>query len=995
MPKRFHARGSARSTGLLLAIIVAAALGGSLVWITASSNWGVRPPKPVRGDDIGPVEPPPDIMRLPTTAGAGDPRAATPLAGTGIRVELADKADPTRRAMVIRSASIEPLEAKRYLVDRPVAWIFLRDGRCVFVAADKGRFYMPSRDQAPESGLFEGNVRVLLVDSVPADLGIEPAASQIVLEGRTASLAFDGTIGEVSTPDLLMVTGRSVDFAGRGVRVLVNELQQGIELLSVEREGRLTFYKPVDDGKAEAPATPPTSPAVADAAKPATPATPPTEPIVSRYVAVFDRDVRASDSGRLADGERLQVFFRLLDNRLPADAVGEVLFAGAGAATGAAPLPTEDGGKPGDAPPEPSIDAMGRERLGVLTWSGPLEVRSLKTDVRELERDHVFARLLAGKDESVVVSDAKAGGTAFATEVAYAATTRDLHLKGEGRQSVVVAGAGRGSIAGPEMLLNLATGVGLVGGPGEILVAPSAGTRLSWAEQADFRFVARDDRAGAELREASFTGNVEATDGVAMLQGGFVRATFDDRDGQARLSRLIITEGGSVRDDRQKARLRADAIDATFAASSGPGSDAALETVSAIGGVEAHRDGSLLTCDTLDVGMKPDAAGRTVLSTAVARGTVNFFGRDGVRAEGPLLEADAIARTVDILGEGSLVAKDSTVVRGSVLKLDETLRRLRVESPGTFEHEGAAGKEARPARVAASWTRSMVFTDTTGVLEADGDASVVWVSDALSVDKLTADTARLELEPRVAAAPTDTPDLPRAEDSSRKIMRMSATGSEAAPAKVEVRRYAAGSADLLTEPVDGGESTRRLERLFYIEGQQILGDEQTSELRIPGPGKLLLADRRAPASTSSTTPSARGTALFGWSGDFAFNRASGIADLNRDVTMKHEQADGALTELESSALSVRMSMAGTQDGDLLGADARGGVYVRSADRELRGDTLAYDAKQRTIEAQAVGENIVTLFDPTAGATYRARRLFWDLLKGRVEIREPAPIIVPR
>mgnify|MGYP001413883275 FL=1 len=135
-----------------------------------------------------------------------------------------------------------------------------------------------------------------------------------------------------------------------------------------------------------------------------------------------------------------------------------------------------------------------------------------------------------------------------------------------------------------------------------------------------------------------------------------------------------------------------------------------------------------------------------------------------------------------------------------------------------------------------------------------------------------------------------------------------------------------------------------------------------------------------------------------------YERVPGLATVRGGVKLDHapiESADKA--ELESEKLVVRFRDAESFNergmrmvrGQFMGATASGAVWERSIGKEITSDQLEYDGVARTIEAIASEGNLAQMFDPKNPTPMTARRIFWDLVKDRVEIKDAGTITIPR
>jgi hypothetical protein len=154
----------------------------------------------------------------------------------------------------------------------------------------------------------------------------------------------------------------------------------------------------------------------------------------------------------------------------------------------------------------------------------------------------------------------------------------------------------------------------------------------------------------------------------------------------------------------------------------------------------------------------------------------------------------------------------------------------------------------------------------------------------------------------------------------------------------------------------------------------------------------------------------RGDTLFSWTGSLLLKRDEGAVTLDQGVRMTHEDAGGGLTELESRRLvatfieteagaiasPAAQGSATPFAASLRTVTASGAAWMRSAGREMAGDSLAFDAANQVVTALPPPNGTVVLLDPTQGAgPVRADSLLWDLRANRVEAKGIRTIVAPR
>lgn len=1103
--------GSTRTAGLAVAAILSVAFAGLIVFYV------LRGPR-VSSAGLNGQEapPPPDIKDISKKVGNSSEQGLI-AGGDKQRVTFTDRNDPTRISGELGWDRLQPLEGKRYRIEQPRSFNYMKDGRVVYVRADQGQFVIPRQDQEPQSGTLSGHVEIRLFPGLPAGMKIDPDKGVPLLTARMDSVDFDSTTGEMRTASRVVGEGEFGEFAFTGLHVVTNQTERRVELLEIDR-GEKIVLKPsrmrtggggAAPANVEAKVEPKTG--VADAAakpvtptpvNPATPAMPLDEVF---YAAAFSEDVKVVQGAKEISSDRLRTWTHLIDGKLAPGATGDLEKL---ADKSASKEPDEAAPKPGEksiatpggaivAAPTTSVDQLGEpatppsqgtppatlpsvtatpgdpSRAGAvepqptpgptsglssirsdedvtITWTGPLVLKTEKDRPTELTKDEVSLRFESDLPGGTRFSatDQKASGSA--TNVDYFATTRRVALIGDDSTPAVVRSQGAGRVEAKHVAIGVATGVVDIASGGVLVQdkaragdepASEGARRVAWGESAQFLFDTRDGQMTGALREAFLHGKVSASDGRSTLDGGFLHATFipsPRTDGQAVLRRIEVRDGATGIDGRG-ASLAAGELDLSFVpirkGDAGIGESEPRE-FEARGGVHVERDGVTLDADKLRAGLasrvESGARRNDIEVTDVkADGTVRFTRRDGVVANADQLRADAVAQIVELMGEHVSLSKGASSVNGTSMVLKGAERSLEVFGAGVFEHKssGTVGAEnaaiendvGNPAQdlghVLATWKGGMMFSDVTGVLDAAGDVQATYTPGPLEQDKLFGERLHLELTPANSAdgeSSSGVASLDLGTKSSepanakkpdeRKLLLASVTGSDleradGKRASVESRSYR------LNEDASEG---RELESLVYLEGSMIVGDNTQGTLTVPSAGMMLSFDKRnTPPKVEvvgEEPTTARGTARVRWTNELTYERVPGLATLRGGVKLDHapiESADKA--ELESEKLVVRFRDAESVNdkgmrmvrGQFLGATANGAVWARSMGKEITSDQLEYDAVARTIEAIASEGNLAQMFDPKNPTPMTARRIFWDLAKDRVEIKDAGTITIPR
>lgn len=1006
-PRGRDRRASARPVGLAIAAALALAFLGIIVWFTAVSG-PRRVPAAQAAAERDPVAAP-DIRSINADEAQGEARLTR---SGGTVAQWADERDPSRLAGEITYRALDPLEGKRYLMHEPRVWLFLRDGRRVHIRAQSAKVYWPDTQNArPESAQLSGSVTLRLFEAGPPDAPRpDPETDTPDLTFRAPSLAFDSTLGEISTPDAIEARTAQITYSGTGMRVLFNEADQRIELLRVERDQRLTVRSlpsPARDEEPEAPAAP------APTADPVAQASPAPEPTQTLYRAEFSGGVSVSAADATLESDRLELWARLFDNQLrpgaiaqltprrPAPAPAGTTEPAPGTTAASGPAPAGDPALPAE--PEPST----------LVCPGALELRPIDRWPDELARDDLAGRFT---DEQAVRFGRENGPSGSAPSLEYRATTADLLATSPDERPVELRTPAGDEITVSRLTLNLATGVGQARGAGELRGTasreagePGGSGSVTWNEQADFLFdTAAADRPLQQIREVTLTGGVrlrerpEGEPGLT-LDAGLLRVTFEpgaQPSDPPSLRRLAASESVRAR-DADGGTLDSDRLDVAFAPSA-PGEPLTPVSGSARGSVRAEREGATLTAGTLDFTFaRADGSGSPELDRVNASDNVRFTGSAGETALADRLTAEAGAQRVELFGAPAVASQNGARVESVTILFDALQRRAQTPGPGRFVQEGdeALGR----AGVEAAWNGSMSFDDPAGILLCSGGAWARSRPDALTIDTAAAHDIRITLDPLSEG------EAPEAQP--RRVRTIELRGGEGRRASVESRRYSAppGPVQADSEPPREG-----LERLVYLESATIDADALAGVFRAPAAGRLIASDRRplaSPAPSSgplSPTPDlGRGDSLFDWDGSLVFERGAGLITMTQRVRLTHRPPAGELVDLEADqvralvreenlpASTPAAGLPADFSGQLVRADASGAVWLRTGQREMTAGSLSYDAGAASAVALAAPGGVVTAIDAGTNVPLQAPAMRWDLNAGRIEIIEPGTIVMPR
>lgn len=1003
---------------------------------------------------------PPDI-RDAVQGGAGA------LAGKDLIVQMMDKEDPTRQSGELRAALIDPMPTPgHYAVDRPQIWMFLDSGKTLFVRADSGQLVMPSRRQEPESGVLRGGVEIRIYDTI--GVGDESTLGAPSIVARMPVLTFDTTVPEMESPQPFTVAGRGVRFEGKSLRVLASQTRERVELVEVLGGGTLTYTQATTERRARLPtsARPGEGSTLdgagadrwsgrvrtvafqPDGAESASPAKPPN---IVNYLTTFVEGVTVTQADRILEGDRLDVWARLVDGRLPDDAIGGSS-PSAGKPRNEAKPETENGSGSRHAaartegsplqPTAPSPTAQGSpappeapEETVRLTWSGPMVARPVSLDARELETDHVHLRVTAETRGVVTMEDNATGASGRCNVLEYGATTQDLALAASGVATATLQMPGQGRITASRIEQNLGSGIGHVPGAGliEALSAePGAANDPSrpmarWSDSATFLFATADGRMTDRIKEATLIGDVTASSKGSSLSGETVHAYFDvssdDEAGSPSLAR-VRADGSVQTGDAKGNTLEAGVLDVAFSSPTEGGEpDPTLAT--AIGSVRVKSaSGDEVTAAFLEAELGRDERGELGARVVRAEEWVEVRTAAGQHAVTPTLVADVPRQVIDLIGEGSLASQSKdglrTEVTGDAIRLFGLSRAIEVASAGTFRHGPVERAGDAPHRtIDARWTTSMRFSDEKGTLDAMGDVHAVSHAGTLERQEIDADIVAARIMPAseherlvqdAKAGGLPVPERPLLFAEARADPHLAGGGNES---RVQASTYAP------TDPADAGRSSPNpaISRLFQAQGAVITADNEKGIVEIPGPGRFVVVDLREEGdqgeSAGQGPGSMRGRTLFEWSGTMRYDRLPGVVRLSDRALMVQRRLDGNVINVNADELEARVTQAGetgsgvslmTSDSamELTGVSARRNVVVTERTgspltlvREIQAEVLDYDTARGTAEATSPEGGLVTLFETARGVPVSARSIFWDLANDRIEIRGMTSITAPR
>jgi lipopolysaccharide export system protein LptA len=1061
-PSLAHPRVAAVRAGLLVA------LASGLVFVGLLGYYGLRPApvNPRQTPDIPDVEPEADLLQ----------------GASGITIQLRDRKNAARQAGELTFAGMDPVADQKHMVrvDEPRAWFAFKDGAWLSVQSPAGLVYMPDRQRPPESGTLSGGVIVRMFEALPG--GERPGESVVPKATfETSSIDFDTLLNTLTTVERWTARSAELDASGQGLVWKFSAARERTEYAEVTSDLRVT-YRPAPDSASESPATPSMtardqalSPSAAPAFESKQPALPGQSAVATKgpspdalptplaaetqtllYRLAFSGDVRIEQEGREIRSTQLDLWARLINGRLPEDAITPVRIASyeseperaetaawrpSAADPTAGYVAATDSVSALESKPATSLEPVAKQTTRtaavttpadnpslpiMLTASGTTVLRALDETPNELASDHVAARFTAAPGTTsahrVQAIDAIQGATIDADVIEYFATSCKGRIAGTNARPAAIYWLGQGTIEASAISADLSNGLIALDGAGQLTAtprgsdAPGRGAQcIRWSERGDVVLLMREGEIVPALSQAMFNGRVLAADDAAnaAIEGDHLRADFvpaSPRATETVLKRVIVdgrayasADGDWLRSDRLVAEFDAPKPEAVRSENDNETLDAstAISSVVASGNVRGRTRDAHLSADDLHARLDRDERGRSIVREAIVTGHAVVESEDGVVARADRIESSPVSEIAELFGPGASVEREGTRIVGEHMRLDGRARRIDVFSPGTLSHVDRRQPEGSEPTITAQWTGSMAYDDSTREATCDGEVKAIALQSGASGgytrDTIVAERVKLELEPAAEPASGDS--------TARSVKRAVAFGS--------IRDRADGTRAAIESRtvVADADGTPRLERLTYIESEELEADQSRSSAWARGPGKLLLIDEREPEPESeqaansdgaSSLGSTRGRTLFTWQGSGLVDQLAGRVELARNVSLIHTPL-GKGDDLLLDADRLHADVAFQQDasgrpstqGRLQRVTALGGATLTFGPREINADSLEYNAATGIVRAFAPTGGSLTIMDRRTASPQSARSLLWNIRTDEFVIDDPGTIVAPR
>ena len=906
-------------------------------------------------------------------------------------------------AMRILSERLDPKPNGRFGLSAVASWFYSVSNR-VRVTASRADLLWPSQDKTPESGKLAA-IEIAIFPPASAQTPDENPGEPLVL-GTIDTLDFDAAMSQLESKDTLRLRGSGLDLEAHGFLIRLNEISRQITFLRIDAspQNRLTL------GHRENATKPADADPAAGSPKPDPQTKTSRVPQIDYYALSLGGPVQIRQDDRILTGERVTILLRLVDGKLNDSAVASIELPG-GKKRSQRLSPN------GDKPSQPDDQLLDPATPTNITWAGPAELTLADTPA-ELATDDVYIRLDATERDPVTFADAELGLTMRCGRAEYFATTRRLTLEAQGPVPAVSLKTGDGLAFDTRRLsLDLSKMPRITGtatGPARASAtdakdANALASNVSWDVDAAFTLEAVGETFVPTV--IALNGNVKASSEDGTASADALQASFTP-DGVARshLTSLTLIGNASLIGG-EDSRVAAEQITVTF----NPTEDRPVPTFATASGRITGQtpDGELRSAGKLSVTLDLDEKGRTrahlfdasenvvLRSTTLARTAATAD--DYVELHADSLTGDLSTEIIDLSGAPATIArvspKDRGGVTGGTMRIDGRTRRLTVFGPGSASRS-LERQDSIVDRVGVQWTTGMTFDDLSGRAQCRGAVEATGEFRGTDRHVVKGDTVTIEL------SPADT------KGSSRELVAAIVEGSlfdpkGSAHARAESRRFVPSS--LAT-------GTPRLEALLSIESQSLAVRPLDRSVDAPGPGRIVLEDRResqtpsgtqsdvlvlgAPAASARNAQavSTRGTTIFTWQGGVRVDGPANLATMHSGVRVRHKPAGVRdIVDMECEQLQAMFEPGTTEEEAPRPREivASGAIFVRRADLQLIGDRVRFLVASNELVIEAEPGNTVTIDDGARGTRASAEAVRLDTKTGAwTEVRRGS-VTLPR
>ncbi|MEM1107772.1 MAG: hypothetical protein AAGH99_03685 [Planctomycetota bacterium] len=899
-------------------------------------------------------------------------------------------------------------------VIRPAAEVRFSAGRLLRVTADEGRFYHPGNE--PTRGEFHRNTVVTQYeapDGEPIDLDSDRHVQfRVYLDELTR---FDRENGHIQSDGPVRLVGPAVDFTGTGLDLTFNMLDQRVERLVIDQgdELRLAQGSNLTTTRSPGEASPESSPS--NLADPQ--ASPPqqTEGHQPYLAILYDNlDINVGPDNTTLTGDRLEALFTLAPGSDPGsdneDADNAVARSAPASAAFRPNHPTVYvNNLPPNVPADPRALLTPSPSDVVVKWTGRLELQPIRPQApispASVDIPAPDQAVLTLHGSPAVLNNPAEDQRISAAAVGYRTDGKTVFADGSDAHPFVLDSPELGNLQAVALTLSESDAGGQILGPGR-LNADEQGLRVSFADRLDLAFNRDADDSLADLRSATFHGDVNAV------------AESDDPEQQLDLTSqsLALTLTPDAEGNAQPSHLQA--------------------LGSAEQPVFAQQPNRTFQANSLDV----DLGRLESTQTSESESTESEIEITRLRALGNItvqlieeettltahaLDADPRVGRLALFGENersfATLSREGAELAGVHLILQEDAQTADALGPGTFSAD--VDEDDPTAKLNIAWSESMAFDNAKGKAKFVGDVRSASTSNTDDTS-LDAHTLSLEFVPQ---------DL---EDETSESVPVASAGA------LDLRRaHALADPENPDDQVNftaqeftaDGPADRPLTRLTLI-GRELVFINQPPNLTnlttiddnitveqviVPTRGNMLLEDYRTETVRSTADNEnpvnfgGRGVTLFAWEDQLTLDAQANDLRLEKDVFMVHRPApgsDGKTQEpikLDAQRLVADLTETGGL-GAYLSADegtapqaqirrvnADGRVRVAQGESNIVADHLEYEEADRAVLFWAEPRREVELNrDDQPNGRTTARALRWDLDKNFFTAVEPGAGLIP-
>ena len=865
----------------------------------------------------------------------------------------------------------------------PDVELFLSKSRVVRIRGNAAIANAPNR--ALESGDIYGDVRIELFEGV--NINTQTDTPSIVM--TTPQASFDNFLGEVTCDsEVRVVSSNGSSLAGRQLAIRFSDANGRIEYLRLEEVDAITLYQ--DQLETVQRFNAPALVAKSTNRNHRVAAGAINNPeqyyllTLADHVIIKQGDLLTGKEGR---GETMTIAFALNAGPQQRAVAHRQSFPLSPNATivatclGIATEPINSNQTDVHIPPQ-------NQEPTIITCNGgmtmlPIDDVSLKPTFPEETRLEIFG----DANSPAILLDHAASMSARAHIVRYEVDQERVDLFGDSSAKAIVAMNDSTAYAN-HLWLSQKSGEGQIVGEGSIEQRADAGikTTITWQGGVDFTMTpATSDQDGGVLEQVVCRNDILMISDESTLACDELDIRFAP-DGEGDSAPELAIAIGNVKATSDTQKLWADRAEVTFLASTTKTEESNDEF------------GDSLTADKM-----------------TATGDVQVLLNDGGRAFCNTLRGDMNQSIAELDGDVVVAYKRMLMDRGS----NALFRINRSTGKGLWEGPGQARFLTQPLNVGndARMSRPEVTVDSEETVD-DPDAQHIsmratW-QDSMAIDQhFNNEAGMIDFRGTVVARSRQSSvELTEIRSESLQFEFTNEPGTEAESASLPVDRTNEPAPEIEIERDD-----RRLHRIiarekakfehrlwdkdapsqlpvvYYIGGNHIEYETDTSELLAVGNGELLIRDERKPlTATHQSSLGGRGATKFSWDGNLRTTQMSGDnyrVSMTDNVQMIHKGLDGLIgmltgdkiTAISKNTTSKDQKKASTvmmRGMDVQQIKAQENVYVSTSTRRVDCDVFDYNLQNGLAKLSASKGRTIAIV--TEGTPYpvRATSILWNM-----------------